>query len=125
MIKPWAPRGCSRCSKRPPSISRQMALRRAAVCRTHLNTLASAVVTAARRLPRYLTQSWRGLCTLTPSGVSTARSPSELEPATEESIPSAFHVRSTILDTWYSTTTGHLPNNALELRRAETTISLS
>jgi hypothetical protein len=38
---------------------------------------------------------------------------------------SALHVQSTFLDLSRSTTAGHLPHNALELCRAETTTSAS
>jgi hypothetical protein len=47
VIKPWAPRSYNRCSKRPPSISRQTAVLRAAFSQTRFNMLASTVVTAA------------------------------------------------------------------------------
>jgi hypothetical protein len=69
-------------------------------------------------LPRDLRYSWEGLRKLAPSGVPTGRNPSALDPATEEAMQSALHVQSTFLDMSCSTTAGHLPHSALELRRA-------
>jgi hypothetical protein len=60
-----------------------------------------------------------------PSGVTTGKNPSELAPATGVAMQSALHVQSTFLDISRSTTAGHLPHSALDLRSAETTTSAS
>jgi hypothetical protein len=47
MIKPWVPHSYNRCSKQPPSISRQNAVHHMEFSPTCLNMLAKAAVTAA------------------------------------------------------------------------------
>jgi hypothetical protein len=76
-------------------------------------------------LTRDLRNSWEGLHTRTSSGVPTERNPSEFVLATEEAMQSALDVQSTFLDMSRPTTADNLPHSALELRRAETTISAS
>jgi hypothetical protein len=53
------------------------------------------------------------------------KSASKLDPATEKAMQSAFNVRSTFLVMSRSSTAEQLSHTALELRRAETTISAS
>lgn len=80
-------------------------------------------------LPELLTRdlifSWEGLLKHAPSGVLSGKYPSELDLVAWEAMQSALEVQSTFLDILRLTTAGYLPHTALELRRAEATISAS
>lgn len=59
------------------------------------------------------------------SGAPTGKTPLELDPLTEETVQSAFHIQFTFLVMLYLTTARHLFHSALELCRAKTTTSAS
>jgi ferredoxin len=128
MIKPWAPLSYNWCSKRPPSS-------------VHFKANGSAPRGILSNTPYYvgidrchsclkscheIFDSPKRDCVYLLVQVSPQeKNPSELDPATEEAMQSALHVQFTFLDMSCSTTVGHLPHSALELRRAETTTSAS
>jgi hypothetical protein len=105
-------------SKRHPPISRQTAV----LSGSRRNVLSSTVVTAAEVLPRDIRKSWEGLRKHAPDVFpQRKKNASDWDPATEVATLSALHVQSTFLDMSRSTTNGHIPDSASELRRAETT----
>jgi hypothetical protein len=57
------------------------------------------------------------------SDIQTGKTPSELDPKTEEIMQSAIEMQSTFLDMSCSTTDGHLPHSSLVLRHVDTTSS--
>jgi uncharacterized protein YgbK (DUF1537 family) len=61
----------------------------------------------------------------TSAGVPTRKNISELNPATKEFMQSALGIKFVYLDTWRSTTAGHLARRTLELRRATTATSVA
>jgi hypothetical protein len=91
-------------------------------CLDHGVTLPLTIVTAAEVLPRDIRKSWEGLRKHAPDMFpQRKKNASDWDPATEVATLSALHVQSTFLYMSRSTTTGHIPDSASELRRAETT----
>jgi hypothetical protein len=128
MIKPWAPRSYNRCLWQPPPISRQTAVHPMAFCRTRLNMLASTIVTAAWSLATRSSIILEGTAQTCSFGCAYRRESIGVtfgEPGGHAIGPPPPHVQSTFLDMSRSTTDGHLPHSALELRRAGTTNCLT
>jgi hypothetical protein len=88
--------------------------------RTGLDILAYTVVTAARILATGSSIVLGGATYMYFFGYLCRRSPSGLDPATEETTQSVLYVQSTIHDSSGSTTAGYIPHNELELQRAGT-----
>jgi hypothetical protein len=115
MIKPWAPCSYNRFSKWPPYISEQTALRLTAFSRTHLNMLASTVVTGLKYCYRdYI-------------NVLLQVSPKENNSWEVGPVRGALQSSSStsILGISHSTTALHFLHSALELHLAENTASTS
>jgi hypothetical protein len=93
-IKPWAPGSYSRCLEWPPSISKQTVVCLTAFYHTHLNMLASAVVTVSWSLATRTSMSCEEPHERDLPSVPTGKRSLEFDPVTEEARQSAFEFQS-------------------------------